>query len=194
MMLRIAALKWLNFLELFKVFVFFSASTHRWGILRSHISILTVKPLSETRWESRVNAVRVLRYHVGEIYNMLVSLCQDNILGGVSGTKTRVEAQAIAGQLLNFEFVVGVIFWYNILFEINYTSKLLQDSSIDLAEAVKNLQKTKDFLWNYRSEKGFLEAVTDAKELAKQLDLEPQFPDATQIRIRKKKIMFNYES
>jgi hypothetical protein len=40
-----------------------------------------------------------------------------------------------------------------------------------------------------------LEAITDAKELAKQIDLEDTtFPATKEIRVRKKKRLFNYES
>lgn len=40
-----------------QIYVMFSASTQRWQILKSFIENLTVKPLSETRWECRIDSV-----------------------------------------------------------------------------------------------------------------------------------------
>ena len=39
-----------------KLYTLFSASTHTWSILKSHVN-LTLKSWSETRWESRVKRV-----------------------------------------------------------------------------------------------------------------------------------------
>lgn len=42
-----------------QVYVFFSRSTHRWAIYKRNVSGLTVKPLSDTRWESRIDALNI---------------------------------------------------------------------------------------------------------------------------------------
>jgi hypothetical protein len=94
----------------------------------------------------------------------------------------------------SFQFVTGVVFWYNILFHVNMTSKMLQDPSLDICEAEKQLEKTKEFLQKYRSDSGFQEAIHEANELAEQLDLDPRFPEASHSRPRKKRAMFGYES
>ncbi|KAB0802613.1 hypothetical protein PPYR_04799 [Photinus pyralis] len=60
-----------------ELFVFFSGSTQRWSVLQNHISSLTIKSVSDTRWESRINAIKPLRYQLGEIYDALVEISLD---------------------------------------------------------------------------------------------------------------------
>ncbi|XP_068209211.1 zinc finger MYM-type protein 1-like [Palaemon carinicauda] len=43
------------------------SSTHRWDVLKRHVQSLTVKPPSETRWESRIDALKPTRYQIGDI-------------------------------------------------------------------------------------------------------------------------------
>ncbi|XP_065650236.1 zinc finger MYM-type protein 1-like [Hydra vulgaris] len=59
------------------VYVFFSASTRRWEVLTRHVSNFTVKPLSETRWESRIDVLKPLRYQLGDIYDALAEIAND---------------------------------------------------------------------------------------------------------------------
>lgn len=54
-----------------EVYNFFSASVHRWSVLMKHVTSLTIKPLSVTRWKSCIDAVTPLRYHAGDIYDAL---------------------------------------------------------------------------------------------------------------------------
>ncbi|XP_066978824.1 zinc finger MYM-type protein 1-like [Macrobrachium rosenbergii] len=75
-----------------KLYVFFSASTHRCDVLKRHVQSLTVKPLSETRWESRIDALKPIRYQIGDIYDALTEMATDSTLLGSSGNSTRAEA------------------------------------------------------------------------------------------------------
>lgn len=59
-----------------QIYVLFSASTQRWAVFRKHVTNLTVKPNCETRWESRVNSVKAVRYQVGEIYDALIEVSE----------------------------------------------------------------------------------------------------------------------
>ncbi|XP_065679765.1 52 kDa repressor of the inhibitor of the protein kinase-like [Hydra vulgaris] len=68
------------------VYVYFSSSTHRWVVFTSHQPTLTVKPLSETRWESRIDAIKPLRYELGKIYDALLEIANDTSLTGSSGS------------------------------------------------------------------------------------------------------------
>ncbi|CAG9837619.1 unnamed protein product [Diabrotica balteata] len=65
------------FMVLQEMYNYLSASTHRWTVLKKHVSALTVKPLSDTRWESRIDAIGPVRYQAGEIYDTLLELSTD---------------------------------------------------------------------------------------------------------------------
>lgn len=53
----------LNLLLLFDVihiiYTIFSASAERWTILLKYVSDITLKPMSDTRWESRVESITI---------------------------------------------------------------------------------------------------------------------------------------
>jgi hypothetical protein len=44
---------------------------------KKHITQLTLKPLSESRWESRIDAIRPFRYQTSEIFDALYEISQD---------------------------------------------------------------------------------------------------------------------
>ncbi|XP_066946034.1 zinc finger MYM-type protein 1-like [Macrobrachium rosenbergii] len=94
-----------------KLYVFFSASTHRWDVLKRHVQSLTVKPLSETRWESRIDALKPIRYQIGDIYDALTEMATDSTLLGSSGNSTRAEAKALANGIATFKFLVSLLVW-----------------------------------------------------------------------------------
>lgn len=54
-----------------RLYTIFSASTSRWDTFKKFCSIYTVKQWSETRWESRVNSVKALRF---QLFNIIEAL------------------------------------------------------------------------------------------------------------------------
>ncbi|XP_074926075.1 zinc finger MYM-type protein 1-like [Chelonoidis abingdonii] len=175
------------------VYVYFSASTHRWEVLTCHVSNLTVKPLSETRWESQIDALKPLRYQLGNIYDALIDIYEDTTLTGSSGNTSRVDAKALTKAISSFKFLVSLVLWYDILFEINMTSKQFQAKEFNICDAINQLGETKTFLVGRRSDTAFEKTLADAGELAKELDVPALFePDP--ILIRKKRKQFAYEA
>ncbi|XP_066960746.1 zinc finger MYM-type protein 1-like [Macrobrachium rosenbergii] len=168
------------------------ASTHRWDVLKRHAQSLTVKPLSETRWESRIDALKPIRYQIGDIYDALTEMATDSTLLGSSGNSTHAEAKALANGIATFKFLVSLIVWYDILFEINITSKQLQAKENDISSALKQLERTRMFLEERRSDTEFEKVPVDATELANDLEIDPFFV-ADSVRLRKKKRQFDYE-
>jgi hypothetical protein len=128
-----------------ETYVFFSASTQRWGILLKHVKNLTIKPLSQTRWSSTVDAIRAMRFQVGEIYDALKYIIDDTSLIGETGVRSRAEAKGIALKLKSFKFLCSLVIWYELLYEINISSKLLQTISLDISKTIYQLNKTKNF-------------------------------------------------
>ncbi|XP_065674141.1 zinc finger MYM-type protein 1-like [Hydra vulgaris] len=56
-----------------RLYTLFSSSPPRWEILKSCVAI-SVKPQSDTRWESRINCVKPLRFYLKEILEALEKL------------------------------------------------------------------------------------------------------------------------
>ena len=113
-----------------RIYVIFSASTQRWSIFSSHVKDLSVKPLSETRWECRVESVKAVRYQMPEIYDALVEVSE-----ATNDPKACSEAISLSNELKDFKFIVSVVFWYAILFQVNLVSKQLQGEAVDLNAA-----------------------------------------------------------
>ena len=85
--------------------------------------------MSNTRWKSRVENVKVIRYQAPQIKEALLELLETS-----DDAKTKSEAESLANKLENFEFLLSMIIWHEILFGINMVSKMLQskDMHIDI--------------------------------------------------------------
>ena len=45
-----------------RIYSLFSSSTKRWKILQNNISFLTIKSLSQTRWKSRIESTKAIKF------------------------------------------------------------------------------------------------------------------------------------
>lgn len=59
-----------------RIYIVFSHSTKRWKILRDNVKGLTIKPLSQTRWESHVNSVYAIKTQASDIREALLQLAE----------------------------------------------------------------------------------------------------------------------
>ena len=57
-----------------RIYVLFARSTKRWKILLDNVPNLTLKPLSNTRWESRIKSVQPIRYQTIQVRSALKEL------------------------------------------------------------------------------------------------------------------------
>ncbi|XP_065642774.1 uncharacterized protein LOC136074389 [Hydra vulgaris] len=130
-----------------RIYTLFASSTKRWTVFKKHVKCLSVKPLSETRWECRMESVKAVRFQAAEVCDALEELAKST-----NDAQGKSEAESI----------------------INFTSKELQSNIIDIAARLTSFEKLFDWLKTYR-ETGFLAALIDAKELANELDVEPIF-------------------
>ncbi|KAJ8883334.1 hypothetical protein PR048_015177 [Dryococelus australis] len=168
-----------------EIFNLFSFSTHRWSILVKHASTLTVKPLNNTRCESRIEALLPSRYQIKELYDAVYEASQDVKIDAFG----RNTALGIAKKLQSFKFLCCIITWYEILFKINMVNKALQKVTSDLPSSMDLVKSVHRFLDNVRSEEGLNNVITDVKELADKSVLLPK----TLVRPRKIKRDFSYE-
>ncbi|XP_028066986.1 uncharacterized protein LOC114269834 [Camellia sinensis] len=105
------------------IYVLFSSSIQRWEILKDNLKEgLTVKSLSQTRWESRIESVKPLRYHASKIRDALVDLYNNPTTYSIAKSEAK---SLVTHELETFEFLFSIVIWYNLLFHVNSVSKLL---------------------------------------------------------------------
>ncbi|KAG6657226.1 hypothetical protein CIPAW_04G075300 [Carya illinoinensis] len=76
----------------------------RWKILQDNVSILTLKPLLQTCWESRIESIKAIKFQIPQIREALLQLAKM-----IEDPKTKSEANClIAYEIVNFEFILGM--------------------------------------------------------------------------------------
>ncbi|KAF8044639.1 hypothetical protein N665_7371s0001 [Sinapis alba] len=109
------------------------------------------------------------------------------------GARSEVECLAISEThgIGGFEFLFGMVIWYDVLFVVNTVSKTLQSEDIDIDDAIAQLKGLVSFFQKYR-ETGFQEAKAEASKIAVAMDIEPMFNKKNK-RLIKKKTHFDEE-
>ena len=151
------------------IYILFSSSTKRWKILQDNVKGLTFKPLSQTRWESQVEYVKAIRFQTPEIKAALTHLVETS-----DDPKTFRDVKSLLSDIMDFEFLFGMVIWYNILSVINRVSKMLQSKDIVIDAAISHLKAFLSFFETYR-ETGFESDKIITKEIAAQMKIEPTF-------------------
>ena len=163
-----------------RIYTLFSSSTKRWKILQDNVSSLTLKPLSQTRWESRIESVKAIKFQALEIRDALLQLAKTS-----EDPKTKSEVDCLATyELESFEFLLGMTIWYDILFVVNSVSKNLQSKDMHIDIAIDQLKGLISFFKKYR-EDGFTSAMISSKEIAIKMEIEPMFHEKRIIRRKK---------
>ncbi|XP_021749967.1 uncharacterized protein LOC110715675 isoform X1 [Chenopodium quinoa] len=164
-----------------RIYTIFTASTKRWQILKDNVKGLTVKSLSSTRWESRVESVKAIRFQMSDIREALLQVADSND----KDYNIKSEAKSLANnELGDFEFLIAIVIWYEILFAINLVSKLLQSKDMLIDVAIKKIRGLISFFEGYR-ETGFYDALSKAKDIAIEMDIDPMFPQKREIKRKK---------
>ncbi|CAH2325017.1 zinc finger MYM-type 1-like [Pelobates cultripes] len=166
-----------------RLYTLFSRSSNRWSVLKEKVNI-SLKPLSETRWECRVESVKAVRYQLQEIAECLEEVTQKS-----NDPAFCSECNSLQVEILSYEFVLSLVVWYEILVKINLVSKVWQKSNMQLDTALKHLEEFMCWLEDYR-QNGYNSAIVAANEIAEEMNIVREF---RQCRIRRTKRMFDYE-
>jgi hypothetical protein len=95
-----------------RIYTTFANSTKRWKILKDNITGLTLKSLSATRWESRVESVKAIRFQMSDIREALLQVAE-----GDKDPLTSSVAKSLAeNELGDFEFIISIVIWYDMLY------------------------------------------------------------------------------
>ncbi len=145
--------------------------------MKDNVKGLTPKSLSSTRWESRVDSVKAIRAQMSDFREALLEVSERDL-----DSKIRSEAKSLAtNELGDFEFLMAIIIWFEILSAINLVSKLLQSKDMLIDVAMEKIKGLISFFEGYR-ETGFYNVMDNAKEIAIELNIDPVFPQKRIIR------------
>ncbi|XP_028081326.1 uncharacterized protein LOC114282778 [Camellia sinensis] len=118
--------------------------------------------------ESHIESAKAIRYQAPQIRDALIQLEKESDV-----PNTKCEAQSlVTSEIENFEFLLGMIVWHNLLFAVNSVSKTFQAEETHIDVAIHQLKGLITFLEKYR-EIEFLEAMIAAKEVATEMEIEP---------------------
>ncbi|XP_040372930.1 zinc finger MYM-type protein 1-like [Rosa chinensis] len=166
-----------------RIYSLFSSSTKQWQVFKDFVDGLTIKPLSQTRWENHVESVKPIRFQARKIRDALIHLAKVS-----EDPKTKSEAESLAiFEMENFEFLLGMVSNTESLAissAINTVSKILQTEDMHIDFAITELKKLISSLENFR-EIGFEEAMIDAKKIANEMEIEAVFREKRVIRRRR---------
>lgn len=124
---------------------YFSRSTLRWARLTKTLNI-TLKRECETRWSSRKEAVTIVYKNVKEILKLLLDMSNDIN----ENSLTRSEAYNLHVRLLNYDFLILIKFWNDILPKIDLVQKLLQNKKILFKDAAQHIKSLKTYFTDKR--------------------------------------------
>jgi hypothetical protein len=171
-----------------RIYTTFANSIKKWQILKDNISGLTLKSVSATRWKSRVESVKAIRFQCTDIREALLQVPNivvfvfdnDVLILAISNyntfssfqfqvsdvdndPKTSSEAKGLANnELGEYEFIVAIVIWYEVLYAVNLVSKHLQAKDMLIDVAIEKVHGLISSFKGYR-ETSFLEALEIAK-------------------------------
>jgi hypothetical protein len=105
-------------------------------ILKDNLAGLTPKSISTTRWESCVDSVKAIRFQCVNIREALLQVSD-----GDNDLLTSSEAKSLANnELGEFEFLLAIVIWYEILYVVNAVSKDMQTKDMLIDVAIEKVQ------------------------------------------------------
>lgn len=158
------------------VYTFFGASINRWKLI---VSAITLKKLCPTRWSSRNDSLKALQ---SNYFNILQSLTE--IILKSKNLEERTEAQGLKMKLENFEFIVLIVIFSNILQSINHVTKLLQSDTCDMMEAEYFIENATSEIKQLRT--NYIGVHNEAQTLAEKWGVKVQFSSNKRQRIVKR--------
>lgn len=147
-----------------QIYVFFSASTHRWELLNRELKLkFTLKSLSQTRWSCHYDAVKALKNNYNNIMKIFESFSENE----VEKVDFRKEARNLFDKMAKLETAILTIFWEEVLERFHLVNKKIQSPGLDICEGTKLIVSLKDFVNNIRHQSDL--KLKEYEEKAKKL-------------------------
>jgi hypothetical protein len=108
-------------------------------LLKNHIKNLTLKEVCETRWECRIQSIKAVRFQYAELE-------EDN------GPKINSEARSLLLFTKDYSFIVALLVWYDVLYQINIISKKLQSMETNMSEVIDLMEGCTKVFHQYRTD------------------------------------------
>lgn len=102
----------------------------------------------------------------------------------------------LCSKIKNYQFLCSLVLWHDLLNRINIVSKMLQGKDTNLAAALIAINNAITYVKGYRSDKSFESLLETSKELARELEISPEFETSNKVsHVRKRKVkrQFDYE-
>ncbi|GJX20148.1 zinc finger MYM-type protein 1 [Tanacetum coccineum] len=126
--------------------------------------------MSITRWESHVESVKLIRFQISDIREALLQVAESE-----NDSLIQSQAKSLAkNELGDFEFLVAIVIWFQILYAVNLVNKKLQSNDMLIDIAIKEVKGLISFFEEFR-EMGLSKAINDAKEIAVEMDIDLVF-------------------
>ena len=122
--------------------------------------------------------LKAIRFQTPQIKKALIHLMENS-----DDATTVSDAQSLA-KCLKFDFLVGMVIWYEILNKVNKVSKVLQKKDMNIDDAISLLKGLITYFEEYR-EKGFDEAMIEVEKIAIEMEIKSKFHE-TRVRSKNK--------
>ncbi|CAK6975903.1 hypothetical protein NFI96_003229 [Scomber scombrus] len=100
-------------------------------------------------------------------------------------SETMSTANALHDELKSWRFLLCTMIWYNVLYQVNLMSKLLQSPDVSLETLRTETQGVRQYLENFR-DSGLASCQSDAVEIAEELEIEKKLPEKRQRKAAKR--------
>ncbi|XP_076916297.1 uncharacterized protein LOC143575950 [Bidens hawaiensis] len=152
----------------------------RWQVLKENVKGLTLKSLSTTRWEIRVDSINPIRTQLVDVRKSLQQVRDSDKDPKIQSETKSLEKYEVG----EFEFLVQIVLWYEILSNVNVVSKKLQSNDVVLDVAIDEVDKLINYFKDYR-EVGLFKAFDEAREIANEMGIDVGFPQKRVIHRKK---------
>lgn len=128
----------------------------------SHVNVI-VKPICKIFSECRIDSVNAVHHQTKNDAVIILAESEEEDAGILH------EALALTCQLTEFKFLVSIVVWYNILFQVNVVSESMQNKkNLHIVAATNLINACHYYIVNYR-EVEYKGVLRTAKEIVENL-------------------------